>query len=203
MTLFPFFEDIEGKTFLIVGGGRVASGKAARLRQFTDRILVIAPKTDITGITCIRRAFQIRDLEMGDYVIAATDDPQLNRDIAKACRDRGKPVDVADNPSLCSWYFPAVVKRGPLVAAVSTSGTSPAYARRLKEEIEDLLPEHTESMLESMGALRSYLSDKVPVQKRRRALLQKALARMLENPQLCGLPPEQILEIVSETGEET
>ena len=73
MTLFPFFEDIDGKRFVVIGGGRVAKGKVRRLLPFTDNITVISENTDIDFVPVIRRDFRESDILSGDYIIAATD----------------------------------------------------------------------------------------------------------------------------------
>ncbi len=181
MSLFPLFVNIEEKTFLIIGGGSVAAGKVKRLKQITNKIIVIAPQTKIedVDIQILHRAFVREDLALGDYIVAATDDRALNAQIAAWCGELGKPVDVADDPALCTYTFPAFISKGELTVAISTNGTSPAYAKRLREQIEALIPEDIDAVLEEMAALREKLQCEVPDGKVRRKMLRDALDEKL------------------------
>lgn len=218
MTLFPFFQDIEGKRFLIVGGGRTAARKLRVLRQFTDRITVVAQRlspdiaaeavkeeavkskaaeaelakaepakaepaivepAEPAGMVVCERPFRPADLDRADYVVAATSDRALNREIARLCGLSGKPVDVVDSPELCTFVFPAVIRRGPLVTAVSTSGKSPAYAAHLRAQIEALLPENLEEILDALEDCRRQLPERVPDQKERSRILKERMMELL------------------------
>ena len=217
MTLFPFFQDIEGKRFLIVGGGRTAARKLRVLRQFTDRITVVAQrlspdiaaeavkeeavkskaaksepakaeptkaepaKVEPAGMVVYERPFRPADLDWADYVVAATSDRALNREIARLCGLSGKPVDVVDSPELCTFFFPAVIRRGPLVAAVSTSGKSPAYAAHLRAQIEALLPENIEEILDALEDCRRQLRERVPDQRERSRILKERMMELLDD----------------------
>ncbi len=159
MTYFPFFTDIEGKTFLIVGGGKVAAEKVSRLRAFTNRIVVIsenftAPAESFADAELIKKRFEDADTGRADYCISATDDRALNRHISELCKEKGIPVNVVDDKELCTFIFPALVKRGDLVVGVTTSGKSPAYASRLRKDIEKILPDDIDEILRQMGELR-------------------------------------------------
>lgn len=88
MILFPFYADIENKTFLVIGGGRVAKEKIEKLRLFTGRIIVIARETDMTDVEVRRKPFEDSDLALGDICIVATPDRELNRHIAELCKRR-------------------------------------------------------------------------------------------------------------------
>ena len=182
MTLFPFFQDIEGQTFLVIGGGAVAAEKVERLQMFTDRILVIAEQTEITEVPVLLRPFRDGDISLGDYVIGATDDRELNRRIASLCKASGKPVNIVDDPALCTFVFPALVKRGDLTAAITTNGKSPAFAQYMRRELEDTLPAKTETILDELYDLRSELKKTVPDQKQRARLLKARLYALLEEP---------------------
>ena len=117
----------------------------------------------------------------GDYVVAATGIREVDRKVASDCRRRGIPVNAADDPEYCDFIFPAIVKRDSLTVAVSTSGTSPAYAMQLRREIEDMLPPDIGPILTRMGNLRSKVTLKVAVQKRRAAVYRKILAALIES----------------------
>ena len=198
MKLFPFFQDIEGKTFLVVGGGAVAAEKVQRLQAFTDRIVVIAERSEISGVTVLRRPFAEADLSLADYCICATDNAELNARIAGLCAERGIPVNVADDPALCSFVFPALVRRGDLVIGITTGGKSPAYASLLREQIETMLPEHVETVLERLGGMRRSLRRRVPEQAKRRRICRLLLKTLLETR---GEAPEEVLLGIVEDNE--
>lgn len=184
MAYFPFYTDISKKTFLVVGGGRVAQEKVNRLRRFTEDIIVIAPDTAIVpeitgGLRVLRREYQEEDLDMADYVVAATGIQEVDRKVAKDCRRRGIPVNVVDDRDYCDFIFPAIAKRGDLTVAVSTGGTSPAYARQLRQEIEEMLPPEIERILARMGEVRSEAAEKISDQKKRAAFYKKLLAELI------------------------
>ena len=179
MNLFPFYEDISGKTFLVAGGGSVARRKVAVLMRFTDRITVVAEETDITEVPVIKKRFEKADLDLGDYVVAATGNPAADEEIARLCREAGKKVNVVDQPALCSFIFPAVLKRGPLVVSVSTSGASPAYAGMLKERVAEMLPGNIEEILLRMEKLRALVPELLSRQEDRAALYRAVLLEEL------------------------
>lgn len=177
MTLFPFFEEIENKTFLVVGGGNVAKGKIERLKQFTDKIIVIAEETDIDG--AVIKAFDESDLNGADYVIGASDNHALNRRISELCKARNIPVNIVDNPELCSFIFPSLIKKGDLVIGISSTGKSPAFSQHIRKEIEGILPDNTEEIIEELYRLRNELKKTVSDQKARAEILKEKLNELL------------------------
>ena len=209
MRYFPFFSDISSKTFLIIGGGPVALEKVNRLRRFTQDIIVIAPRTQIEGeptqvprkgagkVQILCKEYSREDLALGDYVVAATGLRDVDRKIAADCRELGIPVNVVDDREYCDFIFPSIVKRGSLTVAISTSGTSPAYARQLREEIERILPQQIGPILERMGDLRDDLSVRIPDQKERAAAYRKILAALIESGN--DLTDEEIERIIEES----
>lgn len=178
MTFFPFFQDIEGKNFLIVGEGSIAMRKKALLLQFTDRVSVLSDGDRKA------RPFSEEDLKGVDFCIASTDDSALNRRIAETCRQAGIPVNVPDDPSLCTFYLPSVIKKGDLVVAVSTGGKSPALAahlrRRIERHLQENCPDNVEEILDQMGILRQWLPSVVPDGKKRRRLYSAILQEMMD-----------------------
>jgi len=131
---FPLFSRVHGKTFLVVGGGHVALRRVRTLLGFDCRIRVRAPRIapeietlyggDGDGrLSLEQSAWDESALAGADYAPAATDDPAVNRAVAEACRRRGIPVSVADDPGGSDWYFPAVVKDGPVVIGLTSDGT--------------------------------------------------------------------------------
>lgn len=189
MTYFPFYEKIDGKRFLIIGGGAVAAEKLGRLLQFTEAVTVIAEDASEvkallkergdTGIRIEARAFLPSDISDADYVVAATDDREENRRIAGLATRRGIPVNTVDDEACCTFAFPAIVKRGPLIATAFTSGKSPAFAALLRQQIEALLPERIDEILEFLGELRATLPERLPEQAQRKAFYEALLTACL------------------------
>ena len=181
MTLFPFFEDIDGKRFVVIGGGRVARGKVSRLLPFTDNITVISENKDIDFVPVIRRKFTQSDILSGDYIIAATDSEETNREIFALCQKHRKPVNTVDDPEKCTFIFPSLIKRGELVIGISTTGKSPALSKHLRQQMEAELDGDIEKVLDKMGLLRVRLKALIHEQRKRSEILQRALGCYLEN----------------------
>lgn len=178
MTLFPFFEDIENKAFLVIGGGRVAKSKIKHLKQFTDNIIVIASESDIDGF--IQKKFEESDLDSADYVIGASDDRKLNKRISLLCQERGIPVNIVDDPSLCTFVFPSLIKRGDLTIGIATNGKTPVLSQYLRKEIENLIPDDIESIIEEISVLKEQLKKEIPNQKDRAKILKNRLAELMK-----------------------
>ncbi len=179
MIYFPFYFDITDKEFLLIGGGSIAADKFMRLRAFTDKIRIVAKETEIDWPYITLREYRPSDLAGAAYCVAATGDQSLDREIASDCRKRGIPVNVPDNAALCDFIFPAIIKKGKLIASVSTSGASPAYARMLKEQIAQLLPPDIEAVLDKMYGLRAELKSAGLSQAERAEIYRKKLGELL------------------------
>ena len=212
MSYFPFYTNIHNKTFMIIGGGTVALEKVNRLRRFTASMIVIAPHTEIEGrevevprrsadyVQILRREYRADDLAFADYVVAATGIREVDRGVADDCRKRKIPVNVVDDQACCDFIFPSIVKRGPLTIAISTSGTSPAYAMQLRRELDEMLPDEIEAILDRMGEIRADVSARVSEQKTRAALYKKILARLIETGNT--LPQADILRMVEQAADD-
>ncbi|MGE0875316.1 MAG: siroheme synthase CysG [Burkholderiales bacterium] len=148
MDFLPIFLDVRAQPCLVVGGGEVAARKCALLLRAGARVTVVAPELGPTlgehvaaGRVSHRAAgFRDGDLEGFAVVIAATSDDAVNRAVAAGARARRIPVNVADQPALCSFILPSIIERPPLVVAVSSGGASPVLARLLRARLESLLP---------------------------------------------------------------
>ena len=180
MTLFPFFEDIENKNILIVGGGKVACEKYDKLKMFTNRIKVVAQETQLSGEFVYKKSFEDSDLEDIDICIVATSDRELNRNIASLCNAKAIKVNVVDHKELCSFIFPSLVKKGNLCIGISTSGSSPIYSKPLREQIEQCIPDDIEMVLDRMEGLRKKVPEEVSKQSDRAKLYKKLLLKLLD-----------------------
>ena len=138
---YPVNLIVEGRRCLVVGGGPIAARKAAGLRACGAVVHVIAAAVGdevraVDGVTWEERPFDAGDLAGYRLAVAATDDPQANRAVYEAGERSGVWVNSADDPASCSYTLPSVVRRGPLMIAVSTGGHSPALAAWLRRRIE-------------------------------------------------------------------
>lgn len=170
MRYLPVFLRVEGLSCVVVGGGDMAERRVRALLEAHARVTLIAqaptPALDAMAQagTIVHRScdFQSTDLDGAALVYVATDDSAVNARVSAEARRRAIPVNVADAPELCSFIAPAVVRRGPLQIAVSTSGASPAMARRLRAELEARFgPEYSQA-LEIMRAARRLLREREP-----------------------------------------
>ena len=209
MAYFPFFIELEGREGLIVGGGPVALRKVQKLLPYGPKLAVAArdilPEISaISGLTLLRQSFSPGLLAGRDFIIAATDNRALNREIADLCRERHIPVNAVDDREACTFLFPALVKRGDLSIGISTGGSSPTAAVYLKEQISTLLPENFGPLLAWLDARRKIVKAALPDEHRRSACFARLFSACLE----AGGPREEgafrdILLRFSEDGGET
>ena len=136
-TYYPLMVDLRGRKCIVVGGGDVARRKVEGLLAAGASVTVVAPTCVPlpADVEVISRVFAPHDLDGAWLVIAATDDSQVNARVAEAATARCIWVNVADDPQRCTAILPAVVRRGLLCLAVSTSGASPVWATRLRDEL--------------------------------------------------------------------
>lgn len=185
MSFFPFFMEIEGANGLIVGGGRVALRKAIKMLPYGSKLTVIAPELlpefYELKVTVINRAFCDGDItpELA-FVIAACDDEERNRRIFELCREMDIPVNVVDQPELCTFLFPSLIKRGKLSVGISTSGASPSAAVWLRKEIEKLLPEDMEQILDWLKEQRTAVKEQIADEEERSRCLKQLFTQCME-----------------------
>lgn len=167
---------------MIVGGGRVAERKALSMLEAGADVTVISPaltpgieKEKSNGrLLHIKRKFRSSDLAGASLIVAATDDPALNARISKQAGEI--PVNVIDNPDLCTFIVPSVIRRGPLTIAISTSGASPSAAKSIRLELEGRFGPEWEAYLADLIKERNRAKAEIVEPKKRRAHL-KALAK--------------------------
>jgi len=162
---YPINLDVRGRDCLVVGGGGVGARKVASLLACGAKVTVIsldtAPEIEkwaASGdVTLARRRFSPSDLEGRFLVIGATDDVGLNRQISAEAEKRQMLCNIADFPEGCNFILPAVVRRGDLIIAISTSGNSPAFAKTLRKQIASTFGPEYDIFLQLMGAVRQRL----------------------------------------------
>lgn len=148
MDYLPIFMRIQGQPCLVVGAGDVAARKIDLLARAGAQIKVVAPEVNSAvyelqqrfEIVIEQKYFEASDLDNVRLVICATDDRNLNQTIAGEAKQRHIPVNVVDDPELCSFVLPAIVDRSPMIIAVSSGGASPVLARMLRAKIETAIP---------------------------------------------------------------
>lgn len=161
MSLFPIFLKLESKRCLVVGAGAVGTHKIAGLLEAGAEVTVVDPspcapflQTFATRVTWRERTYLPSDLQGVYLVIAATSDENINRQIYDEAQKHGILANVVDVPPLCDFYYPAVVKRGQLIVAISSAGESPYLAQRVRDEISELLPEDLATAVDRIGERR-------------------------------------------------
>ena len=183
MDFLPVFLDIRGQCCLVVGGGDVAARKVAMLLRAQARAHVVAPKINASICEQLQAgegswregAYQASDLNDAVLVVAATDDMAVNRQVHDDCRARRLPVNVADNPGLCSFVFPSIIDRSPVVIAVSSAGKSPVLARLLRARLETTIPATYGRLADICGEFRRRARQTFSDVNARRAFWEKQL----------------------------
>ncbi len=161
--LFPMFLKLEGRNCLVLGAGSVGEQKIRGLIDCGADVRVVAPTASAAvrewagrgELAWVTRAFEVSDLDGVFLVVAATSSAEVNHVIYREAQAHGILCNVVDDPPYCDFYYPAVVRRGQLQIAISTSGLSPALAQRIRKQFELEFPEVYGDWLEELGAKRA------------------------------------------------
>ena len=167
-SLFPVFLKLENKRLLLIGGGNIAFEKLNSVinnspktqvkivaKELCNEIIEISKEN--TSIQLVEKEYHKSDLENIDIVIASVNDIKLSKVIVDDAHEQGLWVNVADKPELCDFYLSSIVQKGNLKIAISTNGLSPTLAKRLKEMLQDVLPEDLDALLENLSEIRNSL----------------------------------------------
>lgn len=175
MQHFPIFVTLNSQPCLVVGGGPVALRKIRLLRKANASITVVAPDVCVElitefgdEITHIQRKFTAEDIAGYRLIIAATNDPAVNKQISALAQAVNIPVNVVDQPELCSFITPSIIDRSPVLIAVSTGGQAPVLARTLRTRLEAFIPASYGSLASAMGRFRDRLKSVLPEETDRR-----------------------------------
>jgi siroheme synthase-like protein len=164
---YPAMLDLAGRDALLVGGGEVAAQKAGPLLDAGAKLRVVAPEL----IPALRArieggeaSWEQREVRAGDtegcaVVVCATDQREVNKQVSEEARANGIPVNVVDDPELCTFIVPSTVRRGPLQVAVSTGGRSPAFAKFMRKQLEQAVGEEYGVLAEMAGRMRDLARD--------------------------------------------
>ncbi len=183
--MFPLFLKLEKRRCLVVGAGSIAESKIAGLVDTGARVRVVAPEATpqvrawarLRKIEWQQRIFRPADLRGMFLVVAATPSTALHEKIFRAAQRLGVLCNIVDVPRLCDFYYPAVVRRGALQIAISTTGESPALAQRLRKELEGHFGPEYEEWLASVGKAREQLHAKKLKAEERKRLLHELVSR--------------------------
>lgn len=183
MAYYPIFLELRGRRCLVIGGGVIAYQKAKALIICGGKVTVVSP----TLGAGLRRLFQERkihwrrhrftreDLKGAELVVAATDDQPVNKQAARWAKQKGILINVVDQPKLCSFIVPSVVRRGKLCLAISTSGVSPALSKWIRKDLERRYGSELAKLLARSAAIRGAVKDAVPSYNRRKRLYEEAI----------------------------
>jgi precorrin-2 dehydrogenase/sirohydrochlorin ferrochelatase len=185
---FQINVDVKDRVCLVVGGGDEAAEKADRLLEAGAKVTVISPTLSVelkslasaAKILHKGRSFKLSDLEGGVWLVINTvrDDQPLLRDLFAASKQKGFLLCSSDQPEQSNFTMPALVSRGPLRIAISTSGVSPALASRLRQDLEPIFDERFEIFMEYLDAYRAHLQTAEPDAEKRYQLLRDIVAKV-------------------------
>ena len=162
MRYYPVNLDIQNRKCLVVGGGSVSTRKVMTLLECGAIITVVSPDVseellelaEKKMIELKKRHYEASDINGIFLVIGATDNEELNWQINKDAERQYKLCNIADRPEACNFILPSIVNRGNLVIAISTSGKSPAFAKKMRQDLEKQFGEEYDEFLQLMGAIR-------------------------------------------------
>lgn len=209
---------LAGKNVLIVGGGEIASQRVDSVLVTDAHITVLTPSSGLnprtqrfiaeypTQITHLDKKYDNNPAELGllnyDMVLTALDDVELSRSICQYCRDHRIPVNAADIPPLCDFYFGSQIRDGPLQIMISTNGNGPKLANLVKRKIVQSLSGNEGAAIQKVGALRVILKERAPgvggdIGKRRMAWMTK-LCNEWDMDELGKLDDDSMIKLLNE-----
>jgi len=187
MQYYPVSLDIKNRKCLVVGGGSVGTRKVKTLLECGAQVTVVSPGVsgqlrelvDSGLIILEKRPYREADLDGMFLVIGTTDDEELNRQISIDAEKLNMLCNIADRPEVCNFILPSIVKRGDLTISISTSGKSPALAKRLRIELEEQFGNEYAEFLRLMGAIRKKLLSQKHEPEAHKHLFEKLISRGL------------------------
>jgi precorrin-2 dehydrogenase len=176
---YPIFLNLESKRAVVIGGGAVAARKILGLLEAQARVVVVAEQIDdVLETRCKNSNTEFIEAKYSkDYLVgativfAATNNRKINEQIYRDCQELEILCNVADDPELCDFFVPAVVKRSDLQIAICTEGDYPAYAGHIRKKLEDIFTEKHGQFLTELEAIRKYVMETMSDSAERKALL--------------------------------
>jgi uroporphyrin-III C-methyltransferase/precorrin-2 dehydrogenase/sirohydrochlorin ferrochelatase len=193
----PIFLNLKEANVLLVGGGIVGTRKARLILRSGAKLIVLAPditselqallnQTGGTWKTGLYNESALSSIKNPVLVVAATPDRGVNERISVDAKRSGIPVNVVDSPDLCTFIFPSIVDRSPLIVAISSSGRSPVLARLLRRRIETMIPAAYGALAEFAGRMRTIVKQKIPQETPRRLFWEQAVEGSIGELVLAG-----------------
>ncbi len=213
MDFLPIFMDIKERRCVVVGGGSVAARKVSLLCRAGAHVTLVSPqlcdelqrRLQEGGISHEARAFEDGDLDGCALVIAATDDESTNRRVSELARARNLPVNVVDQPHLCTFIMPSIIDRSPVQVAVSTGGASPVLARLLRARLESYVPAAYGRLARLVESFREQVKQRFSRTEQRRQFWENVLQGEVAELLFAGrdtLARERLQKAVDEAGDE-
>jgi len=211
MDYFPLFLKLQQQPCLVIGAGDIAARKIDLLAKAGANITVIANEIgpsvanmSKTQKLCIKqKSFAEDDIPGFRLVVSATNNATTNQLVAKTATELNIPVNVVDNPALCSFIFPAIIDRSPIVAAVSSGGASPVLARLLRAKVESLIPPAFGQLADLAGKFRADVKEQIKEPAQRRIFWENVLQGKIAELVFSGKKQQaeiQLKELISNTG---
>ncbi|MDA8234005.1 MAG: bifunctional precorrin-2 dehydrogenase/sirohydrochlorin ferrochelatase [Clostridia bacterium] len=180
---YPINLRIENQNCLIVGGGKVAERKVLSLLDCGAIVRVISQQvTEVMDsmagegrLELLLRSYEAGDADGFFLVICATDDENINQQVAQECQERNILVNVVDDPIKCNFFVPSVLQRGSLSISISTEGKSPLLARKIRESLEGQFGVEYVEYLELLGEFRTRVINQVPDIKTRKKIFTQVV----------------------------
>ncbi|MFC1494253.1 bifunctional precorrin-2 dehydrogenase/sirohydrochlorin ferrochelatase [Thermodesulfobacteriota bacterium] len=181
MSYYPIFVDLKGRKVLVVGGGSVAGRKIDTLLEYGAAVNLVSLELsdslkgyiDSGKIKYLGKEFGEDHLSGMFLVIAATDNPDLNHRISEVAEKKGMLVNAVDQPGDCNFIVPSIIKKGDLTIAISTSGKSPALAKKIRKELTDQFGDEYDLFLKLMGRIRKQVLSEGRSQKENSRIFKK------------------------------
>jgi uroporphyrin-III C-methyltransferase/precorrin-2 dehydrogenase/sirohydrochlorin ferrochelatase len=191
MDYLPVFQKISGRLCLVVGAGVVGARKAGVLLDAGARVRVVAPEIDdiLQGqpsVELIQSVFEPQHLDGVALVIAATDDRAVNKQVSELAQARNIPVNVVDDPELCSFIMPAIMDRSPLMVAFSSGGASPVLTRMMRGKLETVIPQNYSKLAGFAERFREEVKQRVTNPAKRRIFWENVFDGVVAEKVLTG-----------------
>lgn len=191
MDYLPIFTKVKDKLCLVVGGGEVGQRKAGVLLEAGALVRVVAPEilpalAQQKNVVAIVARFAESHLDGVALVIAATNDREVNKQVSALAQARNIPVNVVDDPELCSFIMPAILDRSPLMVAFSSGGASPVLTRMMRGKLETMIPQNFSRLATFAERFRELVKQRVTNPAKRRIFWENALDGVVAEKVLTG-----------------
>lgn len=214
MDYFPLFIRLHNQPCLIIGAGGIAARKIELLASAGAKITVVALEFSASvhemqakyQLTLLQKPFEQGDVNGFKLVVSATDNAETNHTVAEAANAQGILVNVVDNPALCSFIFPAIVDRSPIIAAISSGGASPVLARLLRARFESLIPYQYGKLAQLAENFRQEVKDTIQQPAQRRIFWEGVLQGKIAELVFAGHQQQaekDLRQAISETSAQT